>query len=96
MMLVGLRSRKGRIRTPIILPSCSVNHIRGKEKKKSHKRGRNSCPSCYSSETQERKGINIYPQPDASKKRENSNIPVVTATHHSPTLKGEGLGAQNH
>lgn len=53
-------------------------------------------PAAITQRHKKGKGLIYTPQPDASKKRENSNIYVVTATHHIPTLKGEGLGSQNH
>lgn len=90
-MLVGLRSRRGRVRIPIfcLLFSKSLPFP--------HKRGRNDCPICYGSEAQEIKGTEVYPHGlMLLKKNGNSNIPVVTTTHHSPALKGEGLGPQPH
>lgn len=87
-MLVGLRSRRSRVRTPVILPPCSVNHF------PFHTRDRDDCPICRGSKAQEIKGIQVYPQ--LLKNQGDSNIPMVIATHHSPALKGEGLGPQHH
>lgn len=49
-MLVGLRSRRGRVRIPIFCLFFS------KSLPFPHKRGRNDCPICYGSEAQEIKG----------------------------------------
>ena len=63
-MLVGLRSRRSRVRTPVILPPCSVNHF------PFHMRGRNDSSHLLGlRSTRNKRESGIAPESDASKKK---------------------------